>query len=103
MRTQGTQVAAEDDGVRVGDTDHVVNRITQGSACTLEYLEHRSLAFIDGLDDPPDRFLGSFVDQPSRLVSGQQIADSQQVLRPDQRLQAAVPTAVAGRPRRDRR
>ena len=78
MRAQGTQVAAQHDGVRIDDTNNIVDRIPQGTADTLEHLEHRSLAFIYGLDDLPDRFLRSFVDQPSRLISGQQVAGSQQ-------------------------
>ena len=82
----------------IDDTNNVVNRIAQGCSGTLQHLEHRSLALIDCLDDPADRFLRSFVDQPSRLISGQQVADSEQALRTDQRLQATVSSTRAGRP-----
>ena len=72
--------------------DDVVDRVTQRRAGPLEDLQHRSLAFINGLDNAPNRFPGSLIDQSGRLIFGQQVADSQQILRPDQRLEAAIAT-----------
>ena len=97
VRAQSSQVAAQDDSVRIDNCDYVVNGVAQCTACALEHLQHRGVAFLYGLNDFPNRFLRSFVDQPGRLLSGQQVPDSQQVLRPDQGLQAAIATAVAGR------
>lgn len=93
VRTQRTEIAAQDHSVRIDDADHVIDRVAHGRACALEHLQHRRLALIDRLNDEPDRFLRSFVDHPSCFIARQQIADDQQVLRSNQRLEAAVATA----------
>jgi hypothetical protein len=73
--TQGTEIAAQDHSVRVDDAYHVIYRITQGRASALKDLQHRSLAFIDGLNDEPNCLLRLLVDQPSRFITGEQLAD----------------------------
>ena len=78
---QRSEVTAQDHCVRIDDADDIVDCITQCSAGPLEDLQHRSLAFINGPDNAPNRFPGLFIDQPGRLIFGQQVADSQQKYR----------------------
>jgi hypothetical protein len=99
VQTKRSEVTTQDHRVRVDNPDDVVNRVTQGRACALEHLQHRSLAFIDRRHDEPYRFIRSLVDQSGRSVTRQQLANSQQILRSDQGLQATIATARARRTR----
>jgi hypothetical protein len=62
MRTQSSQVTAQDHRVGVDDADHIINSVAQRRAGTLEYLQHRSVTFLDRLNDELNRLAGSLVD-----------------------------------------